>query len=88
MLLFIYLIVLSFSSIGRIMRAREVATDLAKSTMVWALGVTLFIHVNVFFTIFYFAQANLLIWLSLGSVASLHDTVLDNERRLKMQGCV
>lgn len=81
MLLFILLFVWAFSKVGQMMATQEVMRDLTKSTIVWSLGIFLFITVMSFFSVCYFGQAGLLIWFILGVVTSLCDTVLLNDKR-------
>jgi hypothetical protein len=85
MCLFIALIVMTFKNVGRMLKMSEVTRDRAKLTVVWALGVVMLVHVITFLSVTYFGSAFVLIWLSVGVTQSLHDTVLEQDRRMKIR---
>lgn len=66
-LLFVALISVGFSRIGRARRAVE--GDLAASVLTWSIGVALFIHVMNFIALSYFGQITMLWYMQLAIIA-------------------
>jgi hypothetical protein len=69
MALFVAFISLSFSHVGKLVRAA--GHDRGKLVLSWALGVSLFVHVTNFIAISYFGQMTFLWYLSLAMINSM-----------------
>ena len=66
--LFIRILTLGFREVG--LTLKETGQDRATERLVWGLGVMLFAHATVFFSISYYDQIKVVWYLSLGMVAS------------------
>jgi hypothetical protein len=69
--LFVTLIVMAFSGVGRLWRREE--GNKAGLVMAWALGVSLFVHCMSFIGVSYFGQITMLWYLTLATIGSLAD---------------
>lgn len=81
MMTFIAIIVLTYRNIGRMLRTREVLSSRAKTVYIYSLGVVLLVHTALFFSVSYFGQNFILIWLVFGITSGLSQTVLGNDQR-------
>jgi hypothetical protein len=71
LVLFIVVISLAFGGVGRSVRA---ATTVRRRALGWALGVSLFVHCTNFIGVSYFAQINMLWYLTLAMIGSVSVT--------------
>jgi hypothetical protein len=74
MLLFIAILVMGFSFVGRALRQAADQT-LEFRFMLWALGASLFAHAATFISISYFDQSVVFLYLTLGAIASARSAV-------------
>lgn len=69
--LFVAIIVVAFGMIGRMRAATE--SSRAPNILIWALGVSLFVHCTNFIGVSYFGQAPLVWFFTLGAIGSVYE---------------
>jgi hypothetical protein len=70
MLLFMWVFYAAFAGVGRLLRLNE-SEPVERPFLMWTLGATLFGHATTFFSISYFDQAIIFLYLSLANIGSL-----------------
>ena len=70
MLLFIGILYTAFSSVGNALRANETA-PIDEQFLIWTLGSILFAHAATFFSVSYYDQSAIFLYLLLASIGSL-----------------
>lgn len=73
---FVIMIGLAFDMVGRALGACE--KDDSRRLLVWSIGVSLFIHVCIYFSVSYFGQIIMLWYLTLAMIGSL-PTIIGND---------
>jgi len=81
MILFIYIIVLCFRNLGRLIREIEEQCFTMKITL-WAMGASLFAHAVSFFSVSYFDQI-LIFWYLILSIISTASTFLKEPKHIR-----
>lgn len=74
--LFVAAIAIAFGLVGKAMKRCEDSSS--RGLMVWSVGVALFVHVNVFFSVSYFGQIVMLVYLTFAMAGSL-PTILSRD---------
>ncbi len=70
MLLFMWILFVAFAGIGKLLKSYENA-PVEQRFLIWTLGATLFGHATTFFSISYFDQANVFLYLLLANIGTL-----------------
>ena len=81
MVLFVAVIALTYRNIGRMLRSREVVDSRSKTIYIYSLGVILLVHTASFFSVSYFGQTLMLIWLVVAVTAGLSQTIISQDLR-------
>lgn len=86
LVLFVLILVLAFRGIGQ--RLRLVTQTPAHIALVWAIGVSLFVHCASFISVSYFGQIKLLWYLTLAIIGSITPTATLVQATLRPRGSV
>jgi hypothetical protein len=80
MLLFIAILSMGFSYVGRVVRPQSTVSE-EKQFVIWALGVSLFAHAATSISVSYFDQSFIFLYLTLAAIATMTSITVLHEAR-------